>query len=170
MNILIFSDSHGKQDNIREALSRQISMPDAVIFLGDGLRDLDGIDLGGIPLHSVCGNCDSMVAQLFDTPDEQLLFIGGKRIFITHGHKYHVKSLLSPIILRARELCADIVLFGHTHQALEMTLGEENQYGIKLEKPLLVMNPGSIGSYPYCFGSIDILKDGSALMSHGSLR
>ena len=40
MNILVFSDSHGRGSRMLEALARQIKKPDAVIFLGDGLRDL----------------------------------------------------------------------------------------------------------------------------------
>ena len=170
MNVLVFSDSHGKQDNIREAMARQISMPYAVIFLGDGLRDLEEIDFGGAQIYSVSGNCDGMLASLMGVPDEQLIVVGGKRIFITHGHKYHVKSVLSPLVLRARELCADIVLYGHTHEGFEMTVGKDNDLGIELTKPLYVMNPGSIGSYPYCFGNIEISRDGEVLLSHGSLK
>jgi putative phosphoesterase len=170
MNVLVFSDSHGRQDNIREALARQISPPDAVIFLGDGLRDMDAIDFGKVRTYLVSGNCDGMMASLFDIPDEQLIVIGGKRIFITHGHKYHVKSVLSPLILRAHELGADIVLFGHTHEGFEMTVGEKNDFGIEMTRPVYVMNPGSIGSYPYYFGNIEISKDGAVLLSHGSLK
>lgn len=170
MNVLVFSDSHGKQDNIREAMARQISPPDAVIFLGDGLRDVEEMDFGGAPIYSVCGNCDGMMASLMGVPDEQLIVVGGKGIFITHGHKYHVKSVLTPLILRARELCADIVLFGHTHEGFEMTLGQDNDLGIELAKPLYLMNPGSIGSYPYYFGNIEISRDGEVLLSHGSLK
>ena len=171
MNILVFSDSHGRADKINEALSRQISKPQAIVFLGDGLRDLDATDPDGVPIYSVCGNCDGRFAtMLSDAADERIIFIGGKRIFITHGHNYHVKSVLSPLLLRARELNADIVLFGHTHQGFEMVLGCDNEYGIELEKPLYVMNPGSIGTYPYYFGNIDIDREGRVLMSHGSLK
>jgi putative phosphoesterase len=171
MNVLVFSDSHGRADKINEALSRQISKPDAIVFLGDGLRDLDAINADGVPVHAVCGNCDNhFVAMLAHAYDEQVIFIGGKRIFITHGHNYHVKSVLSPLLLRARELCCDIVLFGHTHQGFEMVLGRDNEYGIELDKSLYVMNPGSIGSYPYYFGSIEIDREGRVLTSHGSLK
>ena len=169
MNVLVFSDSHGNVDRINEAVSRQISRPAAVIFLGDGLRDTDRLELGGIPLHCVSGNCDVYFSASF-APEEQLFFIGGKKFFITHGHRYNVKSVMSQLLSRGAELSADIVLFGHTHQPFEAVIGCDNQYGIKLDKPMHVMNPGSIGSYPYCFGNIEIDKNGCVLTSHGTLR
>lgn len=171
VNVLVFSDSHGRADKINEALSLQITKPTAIVFLGDGLRDLDAINADEIPVYSVCGNCDGgFAAMLSDAADEQVIFVGGKRIFITHGHKYHVKSVLSPLVMRARELQADIVLFGHTHKGFELTLDKDNEFGAVLEKTLYIMNPGSIGSYPYCFGNIEIDREGRVLMSHGSLK
>ncbi|MBE6584370.1 MAG: metallophosphoesterase [Ruminococcaceae bacterium] len=169
VNVLVFSDSHGKIDNIRAALERQIERPDAVIFLGDGLRDMEQLELD-VPVFCVRGNCDYMGIYLLDAPDEQLISLGSKRLFITHGHNYGVKSTLSPIISRAKELCADIVLFGHTHEPFEKTVNQQNDYGIYLEKPMILMNPGSIGSYPYSFGSIMIDRRGAVLASHGTLR
>ena len=171
MNVLVFSDSHGRTDKINEALERQISPPDAILFLGDGLRDIESADVGNIPVYSVCGNCDSYYDALFgDVADERLIVAGCKRILITHGHKYHVKSVLSVLLQRAKQKNADIVLFGHTHMPFEMMLGQDNEYGIELCKPMYVMNPGSIGSYPYSFGNIEIDRAGRVLLSHGALR
>lgn len=171
MNILVFSDSHGRADNLSEALRRQIQKPAAIIFLGDGICDLEVIESYGVPIYSVSGNCDSRFEAFFpNVCDEQLITLCGKRIFITHGHKYHVKSVMSSLLVRAVKLSADIVLFGHTHQAFEMTLLCDNDLGIKTEKPMSVMNPGSIGEYPCCFGNIEIDKDGRVLLSHGRLK
>ena len=58
MDILVFSDSHGREGRIKEAIDRQIKKPDAIIFLGDGLRDIGNIEADGIPILSVSGNCD----------------------------------------------------------------------------------------------------------------
>ncbi len=170
MNILVFSDSHGKGENIGEALSRQLRRPDAIVFLGDGLRDIAYFEAVDIPVYSVRGNCDAWGMSNADVPDEQLLILGNKRILITHGHDFHVKSLISPLIVRANELGADIVLFGHTHQAFEKLIDVENEYGIRLSKPMLLFNPGSIGSYPYSFGCLELTEKGQALASHGTLR
>ncbi len=168
MEILVLSDSHGRRDKIEEAIKRQIKKPDAVIFLGDGLRDMTSANIGDVPLFTVRGNCDA--GGLFydnNTPDEQCLILGDKRIFFTHGHRYGVKSTLSPLISEAAKRGADILIYGHTHEATELTLTRDNDYGIKLEKPLSIMNPGSIGSYPYYFGVITVDREGRVLLSHG---
>ncbi len=156
---------------IEEAVKRQIKRPDAIIFLGDGLRDIISADIGDIPIYSVAGNCDAG-SVFFDssTPTEQNLIMGDKRIFFTHGHKYGVKSTLTPFLSEGVKRGADIILFGHTHAAFERVLSPENEYGIKTEKNVYIMNPGSIGDYPYCFGCITIDKSGRVLLSHGSLK
>ena len=168
MEILVFSDSHGRLDKIEEALSLQIKKPDAIIFLGDGLRDIANAETGEIPVYSVRGNCDTLIMSY--SPDEQCLILGDKRVFFTHGNKYGVKSTLTPLISEAAKREADIVLYGHTHEAFECELAPDNEYAIKLKSTLYIMNPGSIGSYPYYFGVITIDKSGRVLMSHGSLN
>ena len=168
MNVLVFSDSHGKAGNIKRALERQLTQPCAVIFLGDGSRDFEYLDINA-PTYAVRGNCDAWSMGVSDAPYEMLITLGGKRIFITHGHNYGVKSTLSPLIRRAAELDADIALFGHTHMPFEMRVDVDNEYGISLSRPLLLMNPGSIGSYPYYFGCISISPGGEVLLSHGDL-
>lgn len=170
MDILVISDSHGRRENIEEAISRQIKKPDAIIFLGDGLRDMTYAQTGDIPIYQVSGNCD--MGGFFSDNEvltEQTVELGGKRIFFTHGHRYGVKSTLTPLISEAATRDADIVLYGHTHEGFERELMGDSEYGIRLKKPLYIMNPGSIGSYPYYFGAISIDRDGRVLLSHGSL-
>ena len=171
MNILVLSDSHSKREMIEEAINRQIKKPDAIIFLGDGLRDIVSADIGDIPIYSVSGNCDA--GSIFcdgNTPIEQNLIIGNKRIFFTHGHKYGVKSTLSPLLSEGVKRGADIILFGHTHMPFEKLLTSENDYGIATDKDVYIMNPGSIGDYPYSFGNITVDKAGRVLLSHGTLK
>ena len=170
MDILVFSDSHGRAEKIKEAIARQIKKPDAIIFLGDGLRDMQNIDTNGIPSLCVRGNCD--IGSMFsnDAPDEQCIILEDKRILFTHGHRYGVKTTLSSIIREAITRKADIVIYGHTHEGYERELGGDNEYGLKLEKPLYIMNPGSIGSYPYMLGTITIDKKGRVILSHGTLE
>ena len=170
MNILVISDSHGKRDRIKEVLERQIRRPDALIFLGDGLGDVDWCDTSGIALFKVRGNCDSIfLNDMTDAPDEQIINLDGIRIMMTHGHNYGVKSTLTPLISAAARNKADILLFGHTHEGFEMMLMPENDLGIGLEKPLYIMNPGSLGSYAATFGTISTDKSGRVLLSHGNL-
>ena len=168
MDILVFSDSHGHAEKIREAIDRQIKKPDAIIFLGDGLRDISYADIEDVPVYTVRGNCDTLVFTY--APDDRCLELGGKRIFLTHGHRYGVKNTLSPLLSEAAARKADVVLYGHTHEGYERELSENNEYGLKLEKTLYIMNPGSIGSYPYIFGTIMIDKNGRVILSHGTLE
>lgn len=169
MEFLCLSDSHGSTKNILEALMRQIKRPDGIIFLGDGLRDLAYCELYDIPVYSVCGNCDSKLFPIeLRSPDEMILDFYGKKIMITHGHKYDVKSGLSRLIYAAVEKNADVVLFGHTHDPIEMYLDMDGSDIIN--KPLYIMNPGSIGSYDGDFGVLTITKNGEILLSHGRLN
>jgi putative phosphoesterase len=169
MNILVISDSHGRRERIEEALARQIKKPDAIIFLGDGLRDITSAEIGDIPVYAVSGNCDMGGMFCDNAPTEQCLILGEKKIFFTHGHRYGVKSTLSPLISEAAERGARILLFGHTHAPFERILTKDNEYGIKIEEPIYIMNPGSIGEYPYSFGSITVSQGGEILLSHGRL-
>ena len=58
--LLVLSDSHGARDAIKRILNKEQNNVDAVIFLGDGLRDLE-LALTLCPklrAYSVAGNCD----------------------------------------------------------------------------------------------------------------
>lgn len=171
MNILVLSDSHGRMANIKEAFARQVKRPDAVVFLGDGLRDLSYCDIGGIPLFAVNGNCD--VYDLFGTlspSDEIVMTLGGKRFLMVHGHAYGVKNGLGRLIAHAVEKDVDVALFGHTHVPLEKYLPEgESEYGILLKKPLYLLNPGSIGGFSPSFGCVTVNERGGVILSHGTL-
>ena len=142
MKILVFSDSHGKWKNIDEALSLHSGVCDAVLFLGDGLSDIERVrdKYPNIAFFSVRGNCD--VFGFSDTPDEEILNFDGIRIFFAHGHKYGVKGSHGYILNKAVELCADAVLFGHTH----MPYASVEYFG---EKRVQIFNPGSIGAGSY---------------------
>lgn len=164
MEFIVFSDSHGAGDCMQAAFDRQICPPDAVFFLGDGLRDLAWCDFAARPIYRVRGNCD-----LFDTDaeDASLFELGGIRFFAAHGHKYSVKSGSALMASEAARLGADVMLFGHTHLAVceEISKGE-TLGGVTLCKPLHIFNPGSIASGS--FGVITV-RNGRLLLSHGKL-
>lgn len=166
MRFLIFSDSHGHPENINEVLSRA-GRYDGVFFLGDGLRDLAYCDVPSEKLFSVKGNCDIFNMIGDDSPESRLLIFDNKKIFITHGHRYGVKSSLDSLIYAAAERDADVVLFGHTHERLERRLTPDRIP--TLSKPLYLFNPGSIGGYDASFGCLDITLRGEIMLSHGEL-
>ncbi len=129
MKILIISDTHGDIRNVIRGIEI-IGQPDMIFHLGDYVED--GIRLGdqlNIPTTIVRGNGDY---NRTDFNDDEIVEVGGKRIFLSHGHKYNVNFGLSNIYYKAQEIAADYVLFGHTHvPILERTEG------------IVIMNPGS---------------------------
>ncbi|MDP4093913.1 MAG: metallophosphoesterase [Bacillota bacterium] len=131
MKILVISDTHGSIDKTEEVI-RENGKLDVIIHLGDYIRDAEDISyiFPEIPVEAVMGNCDRMAGDL---PSEKLLEYMGKRIFITHGHNYSVKWEYGKLYMKAAEMCADMVLFGHTHTA---ELVKDNG--------LILLNPGSL--------------------------
>lgn len=128
----VFSDSHRDQFSLGRLLD-QMGRIDAACFLGDVASDAAYLRLrlaameNKPPLYAVRGNNDIASAL----PDELLCEIGGKKLYLTHGHL--CGSLMS-LALRAKERGADAALFGHTHEAMN-----ETAYGV------LLLNPGSAG-------------------------
>lgn len=172
MTLLVLSDSHGRVDNISRVceLNKGAS---AILFLGDGLSDLGRAELRGIPVVAVRGNCDvSSFTSGINAPNEHMERAGEYNILLTHGHLLGVKEGISRAILRAAQLGADILLYGHTHQSYEGYIAEGTDVGgIVLSKPLRVLNPGSIGrprSGRASFGVITV-RGKDILLSHGEL-
>ncbi len=112
MKILVVSDSHQHLDKLIDIFERE--NPDVVISAGDNSGD--AIDLSYIKekavYHIVRGNCDYFDLETDDIMDFSIL---GKKIFLTHGHMYDVKSGYEKIKNEAFEKGVDIVIFGHTH-------------------------------------------------------
>lgn len=144
MRILVLSDAHGRTAPVEQAIER--SQPEILLFLGDGLQELHYLEAlyPTIVFHVVKGNCD-----FSDAPGVQRLQIGGKRIFMTHGHLYGVKYSYETAIAAAEKAGADLLLFGHTHIA-----HQDYQNG------LYILNPGSVAfprSGKPSYGWVDIV-------------
>ena len=123
-NFVIISDTHGLGYEVLDGLLPIINSADALVHLGDGLRDLAAYrSLITVPIIRVRGNCD--VAS----PDEEDVFIetsAGKVLF-THGHTHKVSGGLLDLALFAEESGCRYAFFGHTH-----TYSEETYHGITL--------------------------------------
>lgn len=160
MKYLIVSDIHGSLPALGRVLDFYTENKcEMLCLLGDilnyGPRNglPEGLDAKGIAerlnamadqIVAVRGNCDSEVDQmLLEFPimsDYVLLVENGKRIFLTHGHKYNEDS--------APRLAVDAVFYGHTHLwKLEKTDG------------VTICNTGSItfpkGGNPPTFAVLD---------------
>jgi putative phosphoesterase len=127
MKVLIVSDSHGLTKELEKLIEKHHGEVETFIHCGDS--ELDPNDPAINHFTVVRGNCD------FDErfPEDVIKKIGDQTIFITHGHRYSVKSSLMGLSYKAREVKADIACFGHSHQ-----LGAEMVHGT------LFINPGSI--------------------------
>lgn len=129
MKALVLSDSHGSFQSIMNAVEseKDISL---IIFAGDIQRDADDIAAAypDIPFEYVLGNNDWYVN---DVPYNRLFEFSGKRIFLTHGHRYNVKSGMYTLRQKGHDVKADICIFGHTHTAL-----------IREMDGILMLNPG----------------------------
>ena len=145
MKILVLSDSHHITGYMLRAVEQ--IRPDVIIHLGDRISDARKLQsLHPEPeYHMVCGNCDPEA----EDDMEQLLTLGGARVFLTHGHRYGVKSGLQMLIDKARRSEADVALFGHTHIALLRQL-----------PGLWLMNPGQMlrhdSEVPASYGVVKI--------------
>ena len=175
MELLIFSDSHGRTDGMELALQRQRSVPDGVVFLGDGLRDIGRLELGRSILYDVTGNCDwfSCFCNEGNAPTERIFSAEGHTVFMTHGHLYGVKGGYGALLAHAAKVGADIVLSGHTHQPHEEYIPAGTVLGeVCTERPIYLFNPGSIGQdvdgKGISFGTL-ILRGDTVLFSHGRI-
>ncbi len=114
MKILVFSDSHGYYNRILPIINQQPDT-DMVIHCGDILNDALSISKLINPKIRFCyvvGNNDYAP----ETQKELSLEEEGKRIFITHGHLFGVKSGLDSLRQKIEE-GYDLVIYGHTHTA-----------------------------------------------------
>jgi putative phosphoesterase len=149
MLIGVVSDTHRmlKYVNLAKEITKNA---DILIHLGDNIEDVEVLERGfNGKVYAVAGNCDYSSKY----PKEGVIEVYGKKIFFTHGDLYGVKRTINNIYYKGKELGADIVLFGHTHEQM-----------IEKDEELILMNPGSIslprfkGRY---VGFIEIDEDGN---------
>lgn len=146
MRILVVSDTHRDSFSLRAAILKQ-PRAEVVIHLGDGEEEAaDARDSFRDRMFlMVSGNCDWGSVL----PAEGFTTLAGKNIFYTHGYTYNVKYGMYEIISAARSRKADILLFGHTHEALT-----------EYRDGLYLMNPGSLCGSTGTYGILDITPAG----------
>ena len=115
-SILVISDSHGDIPAFIAVLewAKGLNIDEAV-FLGDGVDDIapaaarTGFNRSW---HTVRGNGDYQ----FSIPDNTVLTLpSGRKLFLTHGHRYNVREGYKSLAVIARNAGAEAALFGHTH-------------------------------------------------------
>lgn len=140
VRILVVSDSHGQAERLQQIVERVDA--DHVIHCGDFCTEKS--QLPKRPLTVVQGNCDFEQLE-----NEQIWETNQVRFYITHGHRYGVKSSVLSLVDRAKEVGAQIACFGHSH------LPYCQQFD-----GILLVNPGSIavprGGMPTTYACIHL--------------
>ena len=134
MKILVVSDTHRKDDNLKLVLSEECPL-DMLIHLGDAEGSEHFIPDWVNPecrMEMVLGNND-----FFSRLDrEREIDIAGHKAFITHGHYYGVSMAPEGLVDEAKSRGCDIAMYGHTHRPF-----------LDVIDGVTVLNPGSL-SYP----------------------
>ena len=129
MIIAVLSDTH-RYDSYINMAAKMCKDADVVLHLGDNVSDVGIIEKEiGKDVIFVKGNCDIEK----NAKVEQIIELENKKIFMTHGHEYGVKSSLLNLNYRAKELGVDMALYGHTHIA-----------SIEKHDGIWFVNPGSV--------------------------
>lgn len=139
MKILIVSDTHRKDGNLKKVIEAEKPL-DMLIHLGDSEGSeysIAGWVNEGCQLEMVLGNND-FFSHL---ERERDFYIGKYRVLLSHGHYYYVSIGTEYLKEEARGRGFDIAMFGHTHKPY---FDVEHKEG---DKDLIVLNPGSL-SYP----------------------
>lgn len=145
MKLIVFADSHMDVMTMRHAVERE--RPDMAIHLGDHLFDAQTLhgSFPETPMHCVRGNCDSDR----DGSAQEELLLCGRKIILTHGHRYRVKAGYGEITAMGVSSGADLVMFGHTHRAFIDKSGN-----------MTLFNPGAVGGHDRSYGIVHIDEKG----------
>lgn len=171
MKFLVVSDIHGRYDRLLKLFELHRDA-DALMFLGDGLADLERADAysRGFTVFAVKGNCDgTSFLGRNDVCNEMVLNFDGYRFFLLHGHTRGVKCGFANAVYAAAERESDVLLFGHTHEPIEKYIPCGSAY--QLCKPIYIFNPGSLGVSDDGYGRFGLIeiRGRDILFSHGKI-
>ena len=150
--IAVFSDSHGDVSKLVKAIKENEDVS-AIVHLGDCARDAyEAEKITGKSIIKLNGNCDI----LSNEPVFHIFQIEGVRIYLTHGHREHVKMGLLRLGYKAEEENARLALYGHTH------IPKADEFASSL-----LVNPGALKDGKYL---IITLNDGAILPEFKSVE
>ena len=150
--ILVISDSHGNTSAL-EKLKREMEKADYIFHLGDHWYDMKPYLADyDRKIYTVFGNCDG-------GGEDYEIAIEGVKILLTHGDRYHVKSSLFRVYLKALEVNAKLVLFGHTHTPINT-----------MKNGVTLVNPGALNNALKKTYAVVELNDGKITVNHYDLE
>ena len=98
MKVLICSDSHGRLDYFQQVMD--LERPEIVIFAGD--HSTDAIDMSlvyrDVLFAIVKGNTDM---DDYESRETAIFDLMGKKVLLTHGHLFSVKTTLEELEKKA---------------------------------------------------------------------
>lgn len=150
IKIAVISDTHGLIQYISDIFETEGKI-DYMIHLGDNYSDIDLIrkEYPDLKIYYIMGNHDMDWME----PKEVLFKIDNLRIYATHGQNMNIKLGTGFLVKRAKEVNADIAMFGHSH--IQKCICEDG---------VILINPGSI-SEPreenclYSYTIIELVRD-----------
>ena len=130
MIIGVLSDTHSL--NIPLGIIERFKSVDLIIHAGD-ICDVHTLKLLKkiAPTKAVQGNMDESAIKR-ELPLKEILFCDKVKIGLTHGHLGESREALKNVIESFKDDKMDVVIFGHSHQALNEQIGST-----------LYFNPGS---------------------------
>ena len=136
MRILIVSDNHRRMDNFIQVI-KQVGPIDLLIHCGDADGSEGAIHrAAGCEMEIVGGNNDYMGwAGDSSLPMEREFMLGPYKVWLVHGHRYHVNAGDGALRKEAQARGVDIVMYGHTHRPC---------VDIRPGAGLAMINPGSL--------------------------
>lgn len=146
MKFLVFSDSHDYTNGLDFAIEKHKHIRH-IIHCGDMAADLEYLQMVYGRTHSICGVCGNNDFSARD-PFQKIFSAEGHKIFVTHGHREHVKTSLYPLKKAVRDAKCDVGIFGHTHQPF-----------FEIQDDITLLNPGSIGYFKQEYAILEIEKD-----------
>ena len=163
MTIIIFSDSHGSDFEMRRIMEKQKRYADCFLHLGDGaIGFLELCEELSVLGYAVRGNCDFFLKGR-TVPDTKVLTFEGVSLFLTHGDRYGVGYSSEALSLAAKEQGCRIALYGHTHVADDRYIPAQDE----TDTPIYLFNPGSIArprDKGASYGKIDL--DGKNILTN----
>lgn len=152
MKIAVFSDSHGKIENLKEAASKALrEYADILIHLGDDYEDAAVLESSGKKIIKVPGVFSEFYKDP-GIPNRVVVNIKGRKVLVSHTETSHPHDLPDDIkpedVISGGEVAFAFV--GHTHIPK-----------IERRKKVIVVNPGHLKSedkrgYPPSFAMIDL--------------
>lgn len=143
MRIGVISDTHGDRASIKQAV-KVVPNADMWLHAGDYSQDAAYLaSLVAVPVFAAKGNCDGQTSAKID----EFVEAAGKKIWLTHGHRYSVKQGTGDLIEWGMQYEVDIIIYGHTHIPDQLWC-----------EGLLIFNPGSAAEPRVGFGTCGVIE------------